>query len=79
MSSTKRNSQLSAVWCGKPGDKVEIDVCNSRGPQTSDLFKYSHALVQTADSRGFLIYKRLHSKANPIHTAAQKSFDHRLR
>src|ERR1700676_5827 len=58
----------------QPGDEINVDIGNSRGPQEPNVIEYLFAIVQTANRRRFLIHKRLHSEADAVHTASQQSF-----
>ena len=66
------NSQLSAVWCGKPGNQINADIADADGAQPGDVIQRDRAGMQAANRRTFLIDERLHAQADAIDAAMRK-------
>ena len=67
-------SQLSRVWCGKPGNQVHIEVADPALRSRSMSLSVFSRVCSRPPCR-FLVDKRLHSQAHAIHATRNQRMD----
>ena len=58
-------------------NQIDVDVAQSRRPQSCDFFQNRSAFVQPAHRLRLLVHERLHAQTHAIHSASKQSFDQR--